>query len=200
MGKELEFKLQVDSEKTLLQILNDPDILSHIDGEWTEISMKTTYFDNPSGHFSRYNWTFRHRLEGGKSVVCLKTPHPDKHTRNEWETEGEMGDAAVTALIEQGAPVELLAFYGDGTLIPRCGAQFLRRCVMLRFADGSRAELALDAGLLRGLTQEEALCEVELELYEGEPTETVALVQLLCQRYSLREQPKSKYARAKALQ
>lgn len=200
MGKELEFKLQADSEDTLLQILNDPDILSRVEGKWRKIPMKTTYFDNPMGHFSRYNWTFRHRMEGDTSVVCLKTPHPDKNTRNEWETEGEMGEAAVAALLEAGAPTELLAFYGDGTLVIRCGAQFLRRCVMLRFADGSRAELALDVGVLRGATQEEALCELELELYEGEAAETLALVRLLCQRYGLQEQPKSKYARAKALQ
>ena len=200
MGKELEFKLQVDRQDTLMQILHDPDILSRVDGEWREIPMKTTYFDNPVGQFSRYNWTFRHRMEGAKSVVCLKTPHPDKHTRNEWETEGELGDTAVAALIEKGAPVELLAFYGDGTLVPRCGAEFVRRCVMLRFADGSRAELAGDIGLLRGMTQEQALCELELELYEGEATEAIALVRLLCQRYGLQEQPKSKYARAKALQ
>lgn len=200
MGKELEFKLQVDGQDILTQILNDPDILSRVDGEWREIPMKTTYFDNAVGQFSRYNWTFRHRMEGEQSVVCLKTPHPDTHTRNEWETEGKMGEQAVAALIEKGAPVELLAFYGNGKLIPRCGAEFVRRCVMLRFADGSRAELAGDVGLLRGLTQEEALCELELELYEGEATETVALVRLLCQRYGLQEQPKSKYARAKALQ
>ena len=200
MGKELEFKLQVSDPQTLLQILNDPEILSRVEGEWREIPMKTTYFDNSLGQFSKYSWTFRHRMEGDASVVCLKTPHPDKHVRNEWETEGEMGDQAVAALIEQGAPLELLAFYGDGNLTPRCGAEFVRRCVMLRFADGSRAELAGDVGLLRGRTQEEALCELELELYEGEATQTIALVQDLCQRYGLQEQPKSKYARAKALQ
>lgn len=200
MGKELEFKLQVSDKDTLLRILADPEILSCVEGEWREIPMKTTYFDNPLGQFSQYSWTFRHRMEGEASVVCLKTPHPDKHVRNEWETEGEMGEAAVAALIAQGAPVELLAFYGDGTLVTRCGAEFVRRCVMLRFADGSRAELAGDAGLLRGKTQEVALCELELELYEGEAAQTVALVQRLCQRYGLKEQPKSKYARAKALQ
>ena len=200
MGKELEFKLQVGEKETLLQILSDPEILSRVEGEWREIPMKTTYFDNSLGQFSKYSWTFRHRMEGDASVVCLKTPHPDKHVRNEWETEGEMGDKAVAALIEQGAPLELLAFYGDGNLTPRCGAEFVRRCVMLRFADGSRAELAGDVGLLRGRTQEEALCELELELYEGEATQTIALVQDLCRRYGLQEQPKSKYARAKALQ
>ena len=70
---------------------------------------------------------------------------------------------------------------------------------MLQFPDGSRAELAGDCGVLHGQTERLDFTELELELYEGEPTQMLALVASLCKRYGLVEQPKSKFARARSL-
>lgn len=200
MGKELEYKLQVESEEALLQILHSDEISTLVDGAWREIPMKTTYYDNAERQFTKLHWTFRHRMEGETSVVCLKTPHADAHTRNEWQVEApELNEAAVISLIEAGAPKGLLMLYGTGELTPLCGAKFLRRCVMLRLSDGSRVELAGDIGLLHGESESMPLSELELELYEGEAAELRKFAEQLCQRYHLHEQPMSKFARAKTL-
>lgn len=65
-----------------------------------------------------------------------------------------MDDAAIEWLLDFGAPRQLLQLYGEAPLRPVCGARFLRRSVMLRLADGSRAELACDCGVLHGKTEE----------------------------------------------
>ena len=70
---------------------------------------------------------------------------------------------------------------------------------MLRFSDSSRAELAGDHGILHGKNQQLPFAELEIELYEGAPTEMEALAAMLQTRYGLKHQNKSKFARARAL-
>lgn len=200
MGKELEYKLAVADEPLLLQILRDPDIAALQEGEIQTTAMKTDYYDSPDRRFSARKWTFRRRLEGNTSIVCVKTPTGERHTRGEWQIEAQAPDAqAVCRLVAAGAPKELLYLYGAGDVAPVCGAAFQRRHVMLRFSDGSRAELAGDCGELFGAHERLSFTELELELYEGTPEQMLALVRLLCERYRLHEQLRSKVARARAL-
>ena len=200
MGKELEYKLFIPDEMTLLKILQDENIAARICEAWQETPMKTTYFDTEENRFASHHWTLRHRKEGEISIVCVKTPQKESHTRGEWQIEAPgIDENAVIHLIEAGAPRELLFLYGDGALIPVCGAEFLRHHVMLEFPDGSKAELAGDCGILHGKTQRLPFCEIELELYQGMPDQMLALLNSLCQRYGLHEQPRSKFARARAL-
>lgn len=200
MGKELEYKLLVPNATALREILQDADIADFTDGAWREMPMKTTYYDSPDRRFCTRHWTLRRRMEGDTSVVCVKTPLKESHARGEWQVCADcLDDAAIEALLLAGAPQELLLLYGMGDVFPVCGAEFTRRCVMLQFPDGSRAELAGDCGILHGQTERLPFTELELELYEGEPTEMLSLVTLLCNRYGLTEQPKSKFARARSL-
>lgn len=200
MGKELEYKLYVSDEAALKDILQDTEIAALTDGVWLERQMKTTYYDSADRRFCMRHWTLRHRMEGGTSVVCVKTPHTESHTRGEWQVCADrLDDAAIEALLLAGAPQELLFLYGAGDVSPVCGAEFVRKSVMLQFPDGSRAELAGDCGVLHGRTERLDFTELELELYEGEPTQMLVLVASLCSRYGLVEQPKSKFARARSL-
>ena len=63
MGREFELKYRADS-----------GIISAIRekfGEFTSISMETTYFDTADKALSRLRWTLRRRLENGVSVLSL---------------------------------------------------------------------------------------------------------------------------------
>ena len=134
MGKELEYKLHIDSPAVLARVLADTELNALTDGPWMETAMKTTYFDGADRRFTARKWTLRHRFEGGESVVCLKTPQEERHTRGEWQVGAETVDAAaVAALLEAGAPQELRELYADGDVRPVCGAEFVRKHVMLRF-------------------------------------------------------------------
>ena len=200
MGKELEYKLLIPNEETLTRILADEELSALAMGAYAQTQMKTTYYDTPDRRFATHYFTLRQRFEGDRSIVCLKTPLKESHARGEWQIPAEtIDDAAVERLVELGAPKELLVFYGVGNILPVCGAQFLRQHVMLQFSDGSQAELAGDHGFLYGQQERLPFTELELELYRGDPHEMLALVKRLCDKFSLREQPKSKYARARAL-
>lgn len=200
MGRELEIKLAVDGEAALNSILSDDTIAALIDGLWQERLMKTAYYDSPDRRFSSHFWTLRHRMEGKDSIVCVKAPTEDPRVRGEWQiSAAEINEESIEALLKRGAPMELLYLYGAGDVQPVCGAEFIRKSVMLRFSDGSRAELAGDHGILHGKTQQLPFTELEIELYEGAPTEMEALAALLQTRYGLKPQCKSKFARARGL-
>lgn len=200
MGKELEYKLHVPDEAALLDILQDDTVKGLICAPWQETKMKTTYYDSADRRFSSRHWTLRHRQEGEKSIVCVKTPLKESHARGEWQIEADcIDEAAITRLVEIGAPMELVLLYGTGDISPLCGAEFLRRHVMLSFPDGSQAELAGDCGILHGKEERISFCEIELEHYSGSTEEMLALVKSLCENYGLSEQPLSKFARARAL-
>ncbi len=199
MGRELEYKLSVADPQLLETILADEEIAS-LAGTWAQTKMKTTYYDTVDHLLTTHHITLRRRFEGEKSIVCVKIPLKEKHLRGEWQVEAEMIDeSAISELIELGAPKELLYFYACREILPVCGAEFLRRHVMLTFPDGSRAELAGDHGFLHGKTEKLVFTELELELYEGEQEQMCALVQHLCEKYGLQEEPKSKHARARLL-
>ena len=200
MGRELEIKLAVDGEEALEKILADGTIAALVDGPWQERLMKTTYYDSPDRRFSSHFWTLRHRMEGKNSVVCVKVPTEDPRVRGEWQiSAAEINEESIEALLKSGAPMEFLYLYGAGDIQPVCGAEFIRKSVILRFSDGSRAELAGDHGILHGKNQQLPFAELEIELYEGAPTEMEALAALLQTRYGLNPQCKSKFVRARGL-
>lgn len=200
MGKELEYKLEVYDSAILKKIMTDPQIRALSAEDYHQTPMRTEYFDSADQRFSQRHWTLRRRQEGDTSVICVKTPTGERHTRGEWQIIADvLDDSAITKLVEAGAPKELLFLYGAGDVEPVCGAEFQRQHKMLHFSDGSEAELACDEGMLLGKTEQLPLCEVELELYKGEPKEMLQLVHYLCDTYGLKEQPKSKVARARCL-
>lgn len=200
MGKELEYKLSLPENCDWESILKD-SALNELRGEdWCERHMQTTYYDSPDCRFSKHFWTLRHRMEGAESVVCVKTPTEDPHTRGEWQvSSARLDDASIEKLLLAGAPKQLLMLYGLGDVYPICGADFIRKSVMLTFSDGSKAEFAFDRGSLHGKAEVLRFSEIELELYEGSPKEMLDFVVYLRKKYHLVEQRKSKFARARAL-
>ncbi|MBE6927848.1 MAG: CYTH domain-containing protein [Ruminococcaceae bacterium] len=199
MGKELEYKLGVPDEVLLARILEDEKVASLLSTTWQETQMKTTYYDAPDRRFGRHHITLRQRFEDEESIVCVKTPTKESHTRGEWQIEAaEIDDEAIERLIRLGAPLEISVLFRED-VAPICGARFTRRHAMLTFPDGTMAEIAGDHGILHGQSEEESLTELELELYEGEAAPLAELVDYLCRTYDLHEQPMSKYARARAL-
>lgn len=199
MGKEVEYKLLATPEQ-LDAVLSSEEITARLVDAWQETEMKTTYYDTPDRSLSCRRWTLRCRMENGKKVLCLKTLTQDAHVRGEFQIEGrDVDPAGIAALLAAGAPEELQNLCAGGNLFPVCGAQFTRRHGMLRFVDGSTAEIAADRGVLQGTQTQAAFSELELEVYQGAPAETEALVARLCRKFGLREERLSKFARARAL-
>ena len=188
MGREFELKYQAT-----------PETIAAIQakfGEFTPISMETTYYDTEDLALRKRKWTLRQRLENGKAVCTVKTPLPDG-SRGEWETESIDLAEGVRQLYAMGAPNEILDYVNRG-VAPFCGAKFTRLAKTIALPGGC-VELALDEGVLLGGGRELPFAEVEVELKSGKDDLAKAFAGNLAAEFDLKEQPKSKLARAMAL-
>lgn len=192
---EFERKLAVDTAETLDKILTSPAIQQLICKPMAEIPMETVYYGDSEGFLTGHLWTLRRRMEGHVSVVTCKTPGDGPYSRCEWEVHCDDLITALPLLVEAGAPKKLTGLNG---LYPICGAKFLRRALLLDLGT-CKAELALDLGKLFREDREGPICELELELKDGEPTAMLALGDQLCAEYGLHDEPKSKFYRASRL-
>lgn len=201
MGTELEFKYRLQDEAQMEAVLGWPMLAVLRVGEPYRIDMETTYFDTASGDFSARHWTLRRRTENGRAVYCVKTPlggAASGKLRGEWEVEAGSWAEALPNLVEAGAP-EALAAVSPEAFVPLCDARFTRQAQLLRLSKATSCELACDLGVLRGGEKEAPLCELELELKEGDEKELYAFSQMLAVCFRLKQEPRSKYARARKL-
>ena len=188
MGREYELKYQAS-----------PEIIAAIHakfGEFTRISMETTYYDTEDLALRERKWTLRQRLENGRAVCTVKTPLPDG-SRGEWETENPDLAAGAAQMCKMGAPEEILNYVNRG-VAPFCGAKFTRLAKTIPLPRG-RVELALDEGILLGGGRELPFAEVEVELKDGGDSVALDFANALAQEFGLKKQHKSKLARAMAL-
>ncbi len=186
MGTEYELKFRADEAQRA-------GILAAFGGESRTIAMQTTYYDTPDGALSAKKWTLRRRLENGTAVCTLKTPGDGKN-RGEWETQEENIDRSIQKLCKLGAPEELSLLCQTG-LAPVCGARFTRQAVHVEFGE-STLELALDAGSLFAGSSSVPISEVEVELKTGRREDADTFADLLCRKFGLTAEGKSKFRRA----
>ena len=185
MGREFELKYRATQPQF--------DALKADFPNYHPIEMETTYYDTFDGKMGNYHWTFRRRMENGKSVCALKTPGEDGGT-GEWEVEEQSIMMAVPKLVKAGAPWLLAEFTVSGVK-PVCGARFTRLAVHVEYEEAV-LELALDAGVLTGGGKELPLMEVEVELKTGSDEAAIAFAAMLAKKYGLVPEAKSKYRRA----
>jgi inorganic triphosphatase YgiF len=188
MGREFELKYR-----------STPEIIEKIAekyGEFTAVSMETTYYDTFDGKLFNRRWTLRRRLENEVSVCTLKIPLDDG-SRGEWETEADSIESAIPVLCNLGAPKQLLYLTAAG-VEPFCGARFTRLAKLIS-TDTVTIELALDQGILLGGGKELSFAEVEVEYKHGREADAVTFAQTLAGEFHLVPEPKSKVARAMAL-
>jgi inorganic triphosphatase YgiF len=188
MGREFELKFRADSD-TIAAIREKY-------GEFTPISMETTYYDTADLKLAFHHWTLRRRMENGVSVCTFKRPGGDG-SRSEWEVEAASIMEGVMKLCQAGADWELMRITAGG-LMETCGARFTRLAAPLEIP-GGRVELALDQGVLLGRGKELPFAEVEVELKEGDDQAAIAFAKALAEEFGLTEEPKSKFVRAMTL-
>ena len=195
MGKEIEIKLRAEDPAQLQAAFEQIRAEARLAEEKT-VAMHTRYFDTPDGVLRKRKWTLRTRQENDVNVLTCKTKG-ENHCRGEWNLKRDPNAAAPTqqelqALVADGAPELFLTL---SSLYVTCEAKFTRRAAMLTMDDGTAIELAADVGVLRGREEEEALCELELELYAG----SYDTMLQLAKSTGLSEEPLSKAVRAMRL-
>lgn len=188
MGREFELKYRANPEQIAA--------IEKKYGDFTPISMETTYYDTFDMKLGIHHWTLRRRMENGVSVCTFKKPLDDG-SKAEWEVEAPNIMDGIMKLCQNGAPWELMRCAAGGVQ-PICGAKFTRLARTL-VLDGCTVEIALDQGALKGGNKEIPLCEVEVELKAGSDEEAIVFAGMLAAQFGLVPEKKSKFARALAL-
>ncbi len=191
---EIEIKLG-PVEPALAAVIFDDMALLPPAGTEERIQMRTTYYDDPEGSFRARKQTLRLRQENHLSVCTFKTALGGL-ARLELDCRAPdiiSGAAQLAAHpdLPQSAKNALLG----GVFVPRCGAKFLRRTRLCRVED-TTFHLCLDEGVLEKGQLSQPLCEIELELAEGDVTTLQRTAKLLMALYKLPLCTKSKQQRA----
>lgn len=188
MATEYEWKFRANAE-----------ILSAIGAAFPEsgvkFSMETTYYDTPTGTLSARHYTLRQRLENGESVCTLKTPAGA--ARSEFEVRCEDIGEAIPQFPAMGCPKDFAGLVQEG-VTPICSAKFTRIAKTVVMPEGT-VEIALDEGILIGGGREIPLCEVEVELKDGDVRFCDLFAKALSARFGLEKEDKSKFRRALSL-
>lgn len=138
--------------------------------EGASLAMRNTYYDTPDGQLNRRMMALRLRDAGGTPLQTLKTRGAVTGgvvTRGEWEWPLAHYRLNLELLLETPlGESPLLA-----QLAPCFDTHFQRQIIDLEPADapGSLIEVALDHGEVLAGGESRPLCEMELELKEGEP-------------------------------
>ncbi len=188
MATEYELKYRA-TEDTLAAI--DASLV----GDTQRYEMRTTYYDTPGRALSARHITLRRRMENETSVCTLKAPA--KLGRDEFQLECDTVENAIPKLCKLSGIAELPSLLAEG-VEPVCQARFTRIARTVRFQD-TTLEIALDRGVLLGGGKEQPLCEVEVELIEGDPRQAAAYALRLALAYGLEPEKDSKFKRAMAL-
>ena len=189
MGIEIELKYRATPEQ-------QQAVLKACGAAARTISMETTYYDTADRQLSARRITLRRRLENGVSVCTLKTPAAG-NARGEWDCLRDTIVEAIPELCKLANRDDLLELLQSGVM-PVCGARFTRQAADIQTAEFT-AELALDRGVLLGGGREMPLCEIELELKDGNPEAMREYMGLLAAVYGLVPERKSKFRRARDL-
>lgn len=184
MAREIEIKLSFSPD----QLPTLESALMALPGarKGPHVAMRNTYFDTPDGQLNQHMMALRLRDAGGTPLQTLKTRGAlsgGVATRGEWEWE----------LPEYRLDYHLLADtpLADSPLLSQMGpcfdTHFQRRIIdLLPEGDtGPAVEAALDHGEVLAGGRRKPLCELELELKEGEAVTLQRLAQQLSTRVPL---------------
>jgi inorganic triphosphatase YgiF len=166
------------------------------------------YFDTPEQELRQHKVALRvRRIDAGQGVPerwvqTFKTAGVSvggMSRRGEWESDIDGQTPQLAALA--GSPWPDID--ADGALWPRLGPAFVTECTRslwtVRRRDHSEIEVALDVGEIRAGGACQPLCELELELKQGQPEALLALAMELAQGLALLPGQASKAERGYAL-
>ncbi|MFN0316074.1 MAG: CHAD domain-containing protein [Burkholderiales bacterium] len=197
--RELEIKL-AGPRDLLERAMRSPILRQRTQGKSGTRVLHSVYFDTPNGALRRQGIGLRLRKQGRKWVQTIKRERAVSaglHDRDEFES-------AVSMRWPSFAPLEGSAFqeaFADlelrKLLQPVFTTEFRRSTRMVGLA-GALIEVAFDRGHILG-AEVAPICELELELKQGEPSALFALATELCSEFPLRLENRSKAQRGYAL-
>ncbi|UVJ44243.1 CYTH domain-containing protein [Pseudomonas sp. LS1212] len=173
MQKETEIKLRV-SRETLAALREHPLLKKRNKSGWERRELFNQYFDTPERDLAAAKVALRLRRDGEVIIQTLKTRGQSvaglsERTEHEWHLPKAKLD--LKKLDGECWPTEL-AELDKKTIKPMFTTDFVREYAEIAWGRGKAKvviEAALDLGKVLVGKQSEEICELELELREGEP-------------------------------
>jgi inorganic triphosphatase YgiF len=168
--REVELKLEIRREDAA-RLLHSPRLRELAEGRAATRGLRSVYFDTRELALAQHGMALRVRRDGRRLVQTLKARGPQRGAhfdRIEYEAvaTGEQPDLALVPDPEMRARVEEAA--AGAALEPVIETLIRRTRRLLRHKHAS-LELDLDIGEVRTAGGSQPLCELELELREGDP-------------------------------
>jgi inorganic triphosphatase YgiF len=173
MNKETEIKLRV-SRETLAALREHPLLKKRNKNGWERRELMNQYFDTPERDLAHAKVALRLRRDGDEVIQTLKTRGQSVaglSERNEYDWNLPKAKLDVKKLDGECWPQQLAAL-DKKTLKPIFTTDFVRERAEIAWGRGKAKvviEAALDLGNVVVGKQKEEICELELELREGEP-------------------------------
>ncbi len=189
MQKETEIKLRV-SRETLAALREHPLLKKRNKSGWERRELTNQYFDTPERDLAKAKVALRLRRDGDVVIQTLKTRGQSVaglSERNEYDWQLDKPKLDLKKLDGDCWPEEL-AGLDKKTLKPIFTTDFVRERAEIAWGRGKAKvviEAALDLGQVVAGKQKEEICELELELREGEPAALLELAAELAEKLAL---------------
>ncbi|HLD65577.1 MAG TPA: inorganic triphosphatase [Pseudomonas sp.] len=173
MQKETEIKLRV-SRETLAALREHPLLKKRNKSGWERRELFNQYFDTPERDLAKARIALRIRRDGDELIQTLKTRGQSVaglSERNEYDWSLAKAKLDLKKLDDQCWPAELAAL-DKKQIKPLFTTDFVRERAEIAWGRGKAKvviEAALDLGKVLADGKEEVICELELELRQGEP-------------------------------
>ncbi|MFZ3183865.1 MAG: CYTH domain-containing protein, partial [Pseudomonas sp.] len=173
MQKETEIKLRV-SRETLIALREHPLLKKRNKSGWEKRELFNQYFDTPSRELAQAKVALRIRRDGDEFIQTLKTRGQSiagLSERNEYDWALSKAKLDPKKLDGDCWPASL-AELDKKQLSAIFTTDFVRERAEIAWGRGKTRvviEAALDLGKVIAGKQEEEICELELELRQGEP-------------------------------
>jgi inorganic triphosphatase YgiF len=189
MQKETEIKLRV-SRETLIALREHPLLKKRNKSGWERLELFNQYFDTPERELAHAKVALRIRRDGDAIIQTLKTRGQSiagLSARNEYNWDIPKAKLDLKKLDGECWP-EQLADLDKKTIKPLFTTDFVREKAEISWGRGKAKvviEAALDLGNVIVGKQKEEICELELELREGEPAALLELAAELAEKLAL---------------
>ena len=179
MATETEIKLRVDP-RNMDRLAAHPLFAQHVARDWSSRELLNAYYDTEDRQLARAQVALRIRRDGDTLIQTLKTKGASVaglSERNEWDWYIESEQLVLEHLVDDCWPASL-AGLDKSRLQELFRTDFTRQSLELAWEHAgvaTRIEVALDRGRVITASGEEPICELELELREGEPATLLEL-------------------------
>lgn len=194
MSHEIELKLTLP-QKSLAALRRHP-LIADAPRDGRACTLENTYFDTPELELRERRMAVRTRKAGSRwlqTVKCAAESAGGLSSRPEWEQPYLNGCFDFSAIDREDVRSRLEALHPR--LVPVFTTRFKRETCILTPREGVKVLAMIDSGTIEADGRERPLCELELELVEGDPQELYALALQLAESLPLTPENVSKAER-----